>query len=107
MIFELEVTGGFTGKAGKQLIRIDTDTLGPADAGRLQRDLEQISDDTWGRSFESPHPKPWDFMYELRVEEVGKQKSVRFHLNQGPSDLSKIADQLKKLNSARKCEAGL
>src|SRR5205085_6081482 len=98
MKIELEVTGGFTGKAGKQSIQVDTDKLDPAEAGRLERDLERLSDGAWGRSFLAPYPKPWDFLHELRLEEDGKQKWVRFHLNQGPPELSSIAEQLKRLD---------
>jgi hypothetical protein len=105
MKLELEVTGGFTGKAGKQLIRIDTDQLGPDVAAQLHRDLEQLPEDTWGQSFLSPHPKPWEFLHELRVVEDGRDRSVRFHLNQGPPALSRIAEQLKEIHSSGDSDA--
>jgi len=100
MKFELEVTGGFTGKAGKELIRIDTDQLEPEVAERLHRDLEQLPPQTWGHSFLAPHPKPWDFLHELRVIEDGRDKSVRFHPNYGPPELTRITEQLKELDAS-------
>jgi Emfourin len=99
MKIELEVTGGFTGRAGKQLIRVDTDQLNPTVAAQLHKDLEQLPESSWGQSFESPHPKPWDFLHQLRVVEGDTSKSVRFHFNQGPPALSRIAEQLKEIHS--------
>jgi hypothetical protein len=101
MKIALEVTGGFTGKAGKQVIQVDTDQLDPAAAAQLNGDLEQLPDQTWGQFFEAPHPKPWDFIYQLTLGDDGQAKSVRFHLNQGPPGLTRIAEQLKELHNTR------
>jgi len=99
MKIELEGTGGFTGPAGKQVIQVDTDKVGPAVSQRLHRDLEQIPADAWGKSFESAQPKPWDFLYNLSISQDGKQKSVRFHQNQGPPQLSRLVEQLTNLDT--------
>jgi hypothetical protein len=99
MKLDLEVTGGFTGKAGKQIMQADTDHLKPDTAARLLRDLMQLPDQTWGQSFTSPHPKPWDFLYRLTVVDNDKEKSVQFHLNQGPPGLTQIAKLLQDLQN--------
>lgn len=99
MKIQLKVTGGFTGPAGAQVMEVDTDHLAPAASARLHRDLEQLPPGTWGQSYVSPKPQSWDFMHDLTVTDHGKEKSVQFHLNQGPPALTQIAQQVTEINN--------
>ena len=100
MKIQLEVTGGFTGPAGKQVMQVDTDHLAPTAAARLHHDLEQLPTNTWGQSYVSPKPQSWDFLHHLTVTDDGKEKSVQFHLNQGPPALTQIAQQMTEIQNA-------
>lgn len=97
---ELEITGGFTGKAGTQVIRVQPDQLSPALAASLNECLKEVPDDAWGRTFMSAHPQSWDFMYCLRVTQDGKEKSVRFQKNEGPAQLTRASEILIEFNAA-------
>ncbi|HEX3593930.1 MAG TPA: protealysin inhibitor emfourin [Polyangiaceae bacterium] len=98
MKIELEVTGGFTGPAGKQTISVDTARLPVTDAAPLDRDLERLPHATWGNQYLKAHPKPWDFVHELRISDAGGQRSAKFHLDEGPPELSAIARRLTELS---------
>jgi hypothetical protein len=87
----LEVTGGFTGPAGKQRVEVDLGRLPPAEAAKLHRDLDQIPESAWGQTFTLPHPKAWDFTHKLRVNSGDRENVVTFHDGAGPEPLSRIA----------------
>jgi len=91
---QLEVTGGFTGPLGKQTIQADLDTLKSELASQLRSDLASIPAAAWGSSFIAPHPKPWDFRHVLRVKDQGHERTITFHLDNGPPALSRIARSL-------------
>src|SRR5438874_635665 len=99
MKIELEITGGFTGPAGKQVIRVALDQLPANDAAALRREVDAIPKTAWGGSFMAAHPQSWDFRHVLRVEQNGETKTVSFHKNQGPAELSQLADHLTALDS--------
>ena len=99
MTLSLEIMGGFTGPAGKHVIRIDPDQVSKSDAAEIGRDLEAIPNTAWGGSFLAPHPKPWDFQFTLTFEKDGHQRTVKFHRNQGPPELSRLAEKITDLNS--------
>jgi len=90
----LEVTGGFTGPAGKRVVKLVLGELPESKAAELRRELELIPSMAWGRSFFAPHPKPWDFRYLLRVEDGDNTKQTEFHRYQGPAELSRIAEKI-------------
>jgi hypothetical protein len=96
---ELEVTGGFTGRAGTQKIDVDTSRLPPKTADDITRDLEQLPPSTWRSTFLKAHPAPWDFVHVLRVVDDGGERATKFHLNEGPKQLSTLAERLKELES--------
>jgi hypothetical protein len=95
----LEVTGGFTGKAGTQKLEVDTARLSPKDADDLTRDLGRLPPSTWNGSFLKAHPAPWDFLHVLRVVDGAGERTTRFHLHEGPPELSAIAERMKALAS--------
>ncbi len=95
----LEVTGGFTGPAGKQTIAIDTARLPVKDAEPIDRDLKRLPSAAWNKDFLKAHPKPWDFVHVLRVGDPGSERSIRFHLNEGPPELSTLVEHLTGLSS--------
>lgn len=96
----LEVTGGFTGKAGKQVIAVDVDQL-PADlASETRRLLNAIPPSAWGGSFLSNHPKPWDFKHRLSVHDGG-ERVVTFHKGYGPAELTTLAERIIAYDSSR------
>ncbi len=99
MKVELEVTGGFTGRAGTQKIDVDTSRLPAKDAEDITRDLEQLPPSTWRSTFLKAHPAPWDFVHVLRVVDAGGERATKFHLDEGPKELSTIAERLKNLDS--------
>ena len=101
MKLELEVTGGFTGPAGKQLIRIALDQIPAGVAADIQRDLGRVPETAWGCSFMAAHPKSWDFKYVLRMGEGNTQIAITFHKDQGPPELSRIAGQLIAFDASR------
>jgi hypothetical protein len=90
----LEVIGGFTGKAGKQVIQIALDKLAPEEAAELRRLIESLPDDIWGGSYLAPHPKSWDFRHTLEVTEGDNIRTATFHGGQGPAELTTIAQRL-------------
>jgi len=94
----LEVTGRFTGPAGKQVINLDLARLPRSEAEELRHEVELVPETAWGASFLAPHPKPWDFHHLLRVEDNGREKWVAFHLNEGPSVLTRLSEKLIKLD---------
>jgi len=94
----LEVTGGFTGPAGKRRLEVDTARLAPKDAARIEHALEQVPGDTWGKRFLSPHPQSFEFLHVLRIDDGG-DRSVTFHLHQGPPALSELAKLAEDLSS--------
>ena len=96
MKLELEVSGGFTGKAGMQVLRLDTEHIAPELRAKLHQSLEDLPDTVWGHSYMSPSPQSWDFNHKLTVIEDGKEKSVQFHLGQGPQELTTIAALMKE-----------
>jgi hypothetical protein len=97
---QLEVTGGFTGALGKQTIRADLDALTPELASQLRSDLDSIPDPAWGSAFTAAHPKSWDFRHVLRVNDEGQERTITFHLDNGPPALSRIARSLLKWHAA-------
>jgi hypothetical protein len=90
----LEVIGGFTGKAGKQVIQIELAKLAPEEAAELRRLIERLPDDIWGGSYLAPHPKSWDFRHILQVTEGDNSRTAVFHGGQGPAELTTIARRL-------------
>ena len=96
MTIQLEATGGFTGKLGKQTMPVATDRLAAVDAAPITRDLEQIPADAWGQSYRSPQPKPWDFLYCLTID---NDRSIEYHLDQGPPALTTLAHQITDLQN--------
>jgi hypothetical protein len=94
---ELEITGGFTGRAGAQKIDVDTSRLPPKAADDITRDLEHLPPSTWRSTFLKAHPAPWDFVHVLRVVDAGGERATKFHLNEGPKELSTLAERLKDL----------
>jgi hypothetical protein len=94
MKVKLEVTGGFTGKAGAQTIEEDTDRLDPATATQIGHALKLLPDQTWGQSYLSPHPKSWDFLHKLTITDAHGEKTVQFHSGVGPPGLTRIAELL-------------
>lgn len=99
MRLSLEVTGGFTGPAGAEKIDVDTARLAPATAGDITRDLERLPPSTWQGTFLKSHPAPWDFVHVLRVVDANGERSTKFHLHEGPPELSAIAERLKELQT--------
>jgi len=94
----LEVIGGFTGPARKQVINLDLARLPSSEAARLSHEIDLIPKTAWGASFFSSSPKPWDFRYSLSIEDTGTEKSVSFHRNQGPPELTRLSEEIVKLN---------
>jgi len=94
MKIKLEVTGGFTGKAGAQTIEEDTDCLDPAIAAQIDHALKLLPDQTWGQSYLSPHPKSWDFLHKLTIIDTHGEKTAQFHSGVGPTGLTRIAELL-------------
>ncbi len=94
MKLSLEVTGGFTGPAGKQKVEVELDQLPPDRAAKLRADLEQIPASAWGSSFLLPHPKPWDFRHVLSVTSGDQPRVITFQRGAGPPALTKIAEEL-------------
>lgn len=96
MKVSLEVTGGFAGPAGKQRVEMDTDTaqLSPSETARLTDLLERLPAETWSKRFVAPHPKSWDFLHVLSLEDGHGPRSVTFHLGQGPQELTALAEWL-------------
>ena len=95
----LEVTGGFTGRAGTRKIDVDTARLSPKAADELTRDLGRLPPSTWHGTFLKAHPAPWDFVHVLRVIDAGGERTTKFHLHEGPPELSAIAERMKELES--------
>jgi hypothetical protein len=96
----LEMTGGFTGAAGKQAITLDLGQLPQAKSAELQSGLDSIPEAAWGSSFFAPHPKPWDFHHVLKVEDdQGVTRQVEFHRGQGPPELTGMVDKITELHS--------
>jgi hypothetical protein len=95
----LEITGGFTGRAGKRVIAVDLSQLPEAKAAELHQGLQSIPPTAWGASFFAPHPKPWDFQHVLQVEDGGSTRRVEFHRGQGPPELTRMAEKLIELQS--------
>jgi hypothetical protein len=93
---ELEVMGGFTGPAGKQVIHLDLDRLPEPEAAELRRELNAVPKESWGGSFLNPHPQSWDFRYVLSADENGRKERITFHRNQGPAALTRLADLILK-----------
>jgi hypothetical protein len=93
----LEVTGGFTGPAGKQTIDVETSRLPAPDRERIERDLERLPSDALGSSHLKAHPQSWDFVHELKVGEGVSERTARFHLDEGPPALSTLARHLTEL----------
>jgi len=98
----LEIIGGFVGPAAPQRFEVEVSELPPERARQLQAALAHLPDSIWGASFLAPHPKSSDFRYVLRRSEGGKERSVTFHLHQGPPELSEIARELMDIEDERK-----
>jgi hypothetical protein len=96
----LEIVGGFTGPAGKQVIKLDLDRLSERAASESRRDLKGVPENVWGASLLAPHPKPWDFRNVLRVEEGGTERNVTFHRSAAPTELTRLADRIIKLDTS-------
>lgn len=92
----LEVSGGFTGPAGKQRVEVDLDQLPPAEAAKLRAELEHIPASAWGSTFSLAHPKPWDFRHVLSVTSADGVRVVTFQSGAGPAALSEIAKSLRE-----------
>lgn len=97
MKVRLESIGGITGRAGKQIVEIDLSKLDEKAAAELRQALKSIPQNAWGRAFLSEHPKPWDFLQMLTVQEQGRQRSITFHRNEGPPELVQVADKIMGL----------
>ena len=95
----LEITGGFTGRAGTEKIDVDTAQLAPATADDIARDLGRLPASTWQGTFLKAHPTPGDFVHVLRVADANGERSTKFHLHEGPPELSAIAERLKALET--------
>ena len=94
MKVRLEVTGGFTGKAGTQVIRLDLEQLSADEAAAIRTLIDALPESTWGGSFMSSHPKPWDFKHTLIVGEGEQRRAVTFHKGNGPVQLTTLAEWL-------------
>jgi hypothetical protein len=90
----LEVTGGFTGPAGKQRVEVELEQLPAAEAAQLRTELEEIPETAWGSTFSLAHPKPWDFRHVLSVTSRERDQVVTFHNGAGPPALTRIAKSL-------------
>src|SRR6476620_3099670 len=101
MKLPLEIIGGFVGPAAPQRIEVDLGKLQPERARRLEAALARLPDSTWGSRFLAPHPKSSDFRHVLRKSEGSVERSVTFHLQQGPPELSEIAGELLDLEDER------
>jgi len=97
----LEIIGGFVGPAAPQRIEVELGKLPPERARQLQAALARLPDSTWGARFLAPHPKSSDFRYVLRTQEGVTERSVTFHLQQGPPELSEIARELMDIEDER------
>jgi hypothetical protein len=94
----LQVTGGFTGPAGKQTIDVDTTRLPAQAAAKLEGDLQRLPPATWKTHFLKAHPAPWDFVHELRIVDGGSERSTTFHTGEGPPELAALTEQLTALS---------
>ncbi len=94
----LEVTGGFTGRAGTQKIDVETSRLPQQASDDVTRDLGRLPPNTWQSTFLKAHPAPWDFVYVLRVIDATGERATKFHLHEGPKELSDVAERLKALD---------
>ena len=90
----LEVTGGFTGPAGRQRVEVELAQLPAAEAAQLRSDLDEIPETAWGSTFSLDHPKPWDFRNVLSVKSGERDQVVTFHTGAGPAALTRIAKSL-------------
>jgi hypothetical protein len=95
----LEITGGFTGPAGKQVVDIDLDQLPEQDALRLRRDIALVSPTIWGGTFLAAHPKSSDFRHLLRLTDDGPERSAVFHRGQAPAALLSLVDDLLAMHA--------
>jgi hypothetical protein len=95
----LEIIGGFTGPAGKQMFEFDLSRLPASKAAEIARELRSIPQSAWGSSFLAPHPKSWDFRHVLQVkDEDGTWRQVEFNRNQGPPELTRLVDRICEID---------
>ncbi len=97
----LEITGGFTGKAGKQVIDIDLDQLPSHVASEMQNLIGAVPSSVWGGTYLASHPRPWDFTHELSVRD-GEARSVTFHSGQGHEVLTTLAQRIIDYNASQR-----
>ncbi len=93
----LSSTGGFTGPAGAQTRTVDLATLPAAKAQHLQQLLQACDFTALPHRMAKAAPQSWDFEYSLQIESGGQTHTVKFHKDQAPPALKKLAEALDEL----------
>ena len=89
MKVELRSWGGFTGKAGQEVRRVDLEQLS-ADGPELARLIDAAGFFTLPPKLLKPAPRSYDFQYELTVTAGDRKHTVTFHLDAAPAPLGEF-----------------
>jgi hypothetical protein len=96
MRLTLKIVGGFTGPAGPEIHDVNLHELAPAVAKRFRDLVQDAAVFSLPAELRKPAPASWDFLYELTVEDSGRTRTIRFHLDAAPAPLRALCEALRQ-----------
>lgn len=96
MRMTLTCTGGFAGPAGAQTRTVDLDQLPHDQAEQLQSLMGKCDFFALPDQLVKTAPKPWDFQYDLELDQDGQTHKVRYHLDAAPPQLKALTEKISE-----------
>ncbi|MET0321776.1 MAG: protealysin inhibitor emfourin [Duganella sp.] len=96
MRMRLTCTGGFAGPAGAQTRTVDLDRLPHDQAEQIQSIMQACDLFALPEQLIKPAPKPWDFQYDLELDQGGQTHKVRYHLDAAPPLLKALTEKISE-----------
>lgn len=96
MRIELRSVGGFTGPAGAEVKRIDTEKLSKSEAQKIIPLIESAHLFDQPEQMKLSSPKSWDFKYTLTVDDGKRRRVLEFHKSAAPLSLQELVDEIEE-----------
>ncbi len=96
MKLSLRSVGGFTGPIGSVTRSVDLAALPHERRAHASALLDAARPFDLPTQFLLPSPRSWDFLYTLTVEDGGRTREVKLHLDAAPPSLRALVEWLEE-----------